>query len=269
MTPNRTIYFLFFRCLMLLSLIGLVQGCASPAGSGNREEESKKASVEMCLTYMPQPGPEYKNSLGDICRKYATDIRVEFNKNPDSLKVSAFSATWFIKFCLDGVPDDVKFCEKLSRELQDDVEDLSITTNRDGGGFLDGVLVLTKGCLLMADHIFGFAPEMGYCRRGTFGGLFSAVSAGDADNFQDWGEEIKRQFPIGTPIASLVEFLTTHGFSCRTDAAERQCVGDTGFIAFRGRRYGGFGDFTIHVQWSADSEARIDRLDVVAIGAGL
>jgi hypothetical protein len=125
-------------------------------------------------------------------------------------------------------------------------------------------MVLTESCLRMADERSGTPQQDGVCLF-TFQGerpVMAPLQTKAAIN--DTGEYLMRaRFPIGSPVAALVETLSAAGFTCDPAVAlDGACKGSQTALAFTRRRFSSMATLNWNLRWKAGADGRLERLRV-------
>jgi hypothetical protein len=257
-----------FGGLLIIGL-GLLGGCTSHADAPSRLTAAETAAVELCVDYAQLPAAkpaETPMSIEQTCTRYVEQGAQNSLKGGAAPHPSKLTADYFRQMCRNAVPDDTGYCDGFARARDREVERLSLTEHRDGGGFFQ-LFELGKACILLADRVLGRVPDSGYCIDGR--GLFASVQEGDANHLTGPINAVTRRFAVGTETSTMIEALGQADFTCSPNGAEGHCDGDTGVIAFKHRKVAGVAGFAWTLTWRADAAGRLADLEIQLKGAGL
>ncbi|HLN22750.1 MAG TPA: hypothetical protein VK558_02065 [Patescibacteria group bacterium] len=125
-------------------------------------------------------------------------------------------------------------------------------------------MVLTESCVRLADERSGSPQQDGVClftARGEQPIIAPLQTKAAINDIAD--DLMRRRFPIGTPVAALVETLTASGFTCDpATALEGACNGSQTALAFARRRFSSMANLNWGLRWKAGADGRVERLRV-------
>jgi hypothetical protein len=253
--------------LALASSIGLGACQNAPASPADRAQQY---AFQLCVAYLPPAQP--RDGQPPVSPEQ-TCASLEL-ATPGIGSIPAWKWRQLIDqwraICSAALPDDPDYCRTYARERQAAIDLLSTRYDGSRGGAMPPRLEMAKACILLADRVFGTAPDVGYCldRLDGLAGLVPPVQAGDVNAGFAPATLLQRHFPVGSELRAMIEWLTAAGFTCEPDGLEPQCSWDNSVIAFSQRRLRGVAGMTWRVRWRADPSGRLERVDVTVAGAG-